>query len=573
MAITEQSESMTRSQYSALKFKHIVSKAVRKDKLIEVVYDSKKLCVDPALFNFNVRISSFTEANILNFSYLETPLFMRTKEDGSIEYTPSDKDGFIWGICERSSSSAVFNLIDGSDPTPNKEYVQWMLNLYTRILKDRSPKTYIFHVDMDENKLGGFAYLFFEDLYKLPNAITYFNKVKHSKALTPEQRDINNYRTIDSFIKMAFLSEKEVVTTDGFNPNILSWKELDQLNKNNAIIVHQDSDWIIVHTKCKEANNVFGENTVWCTAGSRYGSMFDTYNKDGKIFVLLKNKAGASAHLKTNPNNRLQFHFESDQFRNVLNDSINIAEFFNNNYGVKNYFREHILTKILKKKDKLDDIIRLLTKFGLVRDLIPILIEAKTKVLDLSGVMSKGSEFDLCEIGKIETLEELTIRDCGLTKIPEGIRLLRNLKILRLSGNAIVRIPKWINELISLEILILMRNEIEERFDVSGLTKLVELHLALNKKLSDIPSGIGCLKNMKIFDASFCNLKELPEEIMQCESLLAINVTRNRNLRKIPENLIALPKLYALTISDTGIPLNKIREMENKRINNLPTII
>lgn len=592
------SPTLTRAQVSEQKFKHQIAKAFRKGKLVEVLYQPKNndiydtvqkpecIIIDPALLLFECNLletendDAFLSWREIVYDYLRIdPVPKKEVEPVSLRFyilnTTEIINGVsaskrLWELCKLASVDGIYKKIEESDPTPNKEYVQWILALYTRVLKDRTPKT---SFTMEENKLGGFAYLFFEDLHKLPDAIKFFHKIKNSKALTVEQRDVYAYKSINNFIETVFLSQAESTAPDAIPTNVLNARELDALARKTAEIVYQDPSWIIVHTIDKEGSRVFGENTTWCTAGSNYGSMFDNYNRQGKLFILLKNKPGASAHLRANPTNRLQFHFESSQFHDVTNHSIDVLKFFNENIGVKSYFRTYILEKLMKPKTSISEMMSLLKKFGMVRDLIPLLKEAKIKVLDLSDLVGKGNEFDIQDIGEIDTLEELTIRGCGLTKIPSSIQKLTRLKILRLSGNDITEIPEWINKLVNLEVLILMRNDIQAPFNISGLKNLVELHLAFNKSLTAVPIGIENLTNMTFLDMSFCNIKEVGDNIMKCSALVNLNLARNRNLRKIPDNLMNLPSLLALTLDDTGIPLAKQREMESRKQNNQTTII
>lgn len=602
MPTSNQTESLTRQQVSQQKFQHQILKAFRKGKLIEITYTppatsndlydglsptaspkTRRIILDPALLLFIADVEHigepdpFFEGSMLIGKSLQRDTKERKPEEPiserfSVRVSPQAKlhSDKVWELCTKASVDGIYKRIEDADPTPNKEYVQWILGLYTRVLKDRTPKTDFMQ---PENQMGGFAYLFFEDLVKLPDSLRYFHKVKGSKILTLEQKDIYGYHSINDFIETVFLSQKDDPTLATNPTDVLSAKELEQLTTKNAEIVHQDPDWIIVHTIKKVANETFGEQTVWCTAGTRYSSMFDNYNKDGHLFILVKNKVGASSHLKTNPGNRLQFHFESDQYRDVTNRQIDILKFFNENIGVKSYFRTYILDRLLKKKAKVEEMIKLLSKYGLVRDLIPLLKEAKVKELDLSGVVGKGSEFDIQNIGDIDSLETLTIRDCGLTKVPETVHKLKNLKTLRLSGNAITEIPPWMGELKSLESLILMKNEIKDPFDVSGLENLTELHLAFNKTMYAPPIGLGSLKKLRILDLSFCNITKVEDEIFGCASLAQLNLGRNRNLRQIPDTLIEMPNLLALVLDDTGIPMSKQKELMSRRINNQTTVI
>jgi hypothetical protein len=575
MLTPEQKDSITRKQFAELKFNHQAQKAYRKGKLVEVMYkigaEPTVLMVDPAFVNFMYDMNPNTQGDSEHLIILTRLTSLPQKNRDSVskvfELTPKDTDDHLWETLQRCCMPNVYEAIVDADPTPNKEYVQWILTMYTRVLKDRVPKTTF---ESEENVLGGFAYLFFENLYKVSDALKIFHKIKNTKLLSAEHKDIYTYKSIEHFVEIVFSVNLDVSIE--INPDVLNPNELAQLASKTANILYQDPDWVIVHTVTQGANVVFGEQTTWCTAGTRHGGMFENYNKQGKLFVLIKNKEGAQSHIKSNPENRLQFHFESEQYMNALDRRIDILKFFKDNYGVKNYFRDYIVNTLMKKSPKIDDMIRTLNKFGMVKDLVPILKEMKVKTLDLSGVVGKGGEFELETLGEVITLEELIIRDCELKQVPESIRSLKNLKQLRLSGNKISIIPDWINEFKSLEALILMKNEIEHPFDVSGLSNLLDLHVGFNKKLHSIPTGIEHLKMLQSIDCSLCDITSVENVVLDCKGLVQFNVTRNKNLKDIPEQIVNLPNLLFLGLDETDIPASKIAHLNDIK-NNKQTVI
>jgi Leucine-rich repeat (LRR) protein len=572
MLTPEQNDSITRKQFAELKFNHQAQKAHRKGKLVEVAYKVSPdepptvLLVDPAFVNFMYDMNPST-ADDSDHILLLTRLTSLPQKNHDVvskifELVPKGAEDAILETIQRCTMQDVYKAIVEADPTPNKEYVQWILTMYTRILKDRVPKTTF---EAEENTLGGFAYLFFENLYKVADALKIFHKIKNTKLLSTDHKDIYTYKSIEHFVEVVFSVNLDVSTE--INPDVLNPNELAQLASKTASILYQDPDWVIVHTVTQGANSVFGEQTTWCTAGTRWGGMFDNYNKQGKLFVLIKNKVGTQSHIKSNPENRLQFHFESDQYMNALDRRIDILKFFKDNYGVKNYFRDYIVNTLMKKSPKIEDMIKTLNKFGMVKDLVPILKDMKVKQLDLSGVIGKNGEFELETLGEVITLEELIIRDCELEHVPEPIRRLKNLKELRLSGNKITTIPTWINELKTLEVLNVMKNQIEQPFDISGLSNLQEVHVGFNKKLHSLPTGIKHLKMLQSVDCSLCDITSVNDEVLECKGLIQFNVTRNKNLKDIPDQLVNLPNLLFLGLDETNIPASRIQYLESIKKN------
>lgn len=574
MPTTLEKTSTTRQEFTKLKFYHQVNKALRKGKLAEIIikdaeqygFDNTSIIVDPAFLH--MRYDHRELGDVYSFMTDNNhPLIMIGRQHELNKYIIEERylNDQVVSYYKSCSVDHVYDLLIESDPTENKEYAQWILTMYTRILKDRQPA---FSFNNEENLIGGFAYLFFEDLGKLTDAILIFHKIKNTKLVENGKKDIYTYKSINHFISTVF--SINIGDTDGqkLEDGVLSSDEILSLNTDEASIIYRDTDWIVVHTATREANVVFGKNTTWCTALSRYGSsMFDSYNKQGKLFVLIKNQQGVNQHIKSNPNARLQFHFESNQFMNAMDKSIDITKFLSENGGVKDFFKAYIIERVLPKKTKTEDIIALLRKFSMIKELIPILKGMKIQKLDLSNIISNDNVIELDQIGELDTLEELIIRDAGISNIPVYIKNLTNLRELRLGGNKIREIPNWLNELKSLEVLSLIKNLIDKPFDVSGLVNLQEINLGLNKNLQVLPTGLSKLPFLQTIECTLSDIRAVDDEILACEGLVQINLSGNKNLKDIPEEIINLPNLLYIGLDATGIPLRKINRMDEIKIN------
>lgn len=565
----EENELLTRRKFAELKFNHQVEKACRKGKLIEIVqnYDggSIKNIVDPAFINYNYDLTNNTANRPLLIYFNDIRNNDLNDLTQSYEFQGKDE---ISSVIDKSTVSAIFNRLLEIDPTTNKEYVQWLLIMYTRVLKDREPKS---NLESPENKLGGFAYLFFENLVKAFEAIQIFHKIKKGRLLDTKQKDIYLYRSIDDFTHT--ILSIDLTLGEEVDYNVLSQTELEQIHLQNTTIEYGDDDWIIVHTKNKVANNVFGCQTTWCTAGTKYGDMFNSYDKQGKLFVLIKNRTGSGAHIRSNPLNRLQFHFESDQFMDALDKSIDMSNFFIANDRVKNFFKPYIIERLIKKSDDINKIINILTKFNMVAELIPILKSMKIKKLDLTEKINNKTAIKLSDLGEISSLEDLILRRCNLTAVPESIRKLTNLKYLRLSDNNLTSLPEWINELKSLELLSVMRNKFESPFNVSGLTNLLDLEFAFNPKLQELPTGLDSLKNLTSLNCSFCDIRTINPDILKCEVLVQFNAVNNKNLKDIPFELINMEYMLFVGLDETGVPVNRKNYLNDNKKNIRTTLV
>ena len=476
---------------------------------------------------------------------------------------------------ENTPREVMFNFLVDCDPTPNKENLQWLLNLYKNQLISYSSGLYA-------QANGSINSNFYEDLYTtVKSSLDTFSLLKKSNVLNESKRDINKYPDYQTLSEVVL---PYTMSDDGSSDNVhtLDPKELNciknhqlfvekdkgyDLTTGRAELVFENKDWVIVVTHDKEANVEFGKHTTWCTAGTRYGSMFDSYHGRGELFVLVKKGHGSKKAIKNDSNVRLQFHFEDQQYMNAPDRPIDINDFFYTNKEIKDYFKKYITKTVLPKrqlKNKVNDDIQFLLKLGYGDQIIKMLKESKPKVLDFSG--NKMDSDILNEIGDIESLEKLDFSDCGLTSMPESIKNLKNLKYLKVRNNLLTEVPSWVNQLTGLTFVDFSGCKIENKFDLTGLINLTDIVLDYNAKLKELPTGINTLSNLARLTASNCNIKTITDEILGCDKLYLVDFHGNEKLSNIPDKLSSLPEIIAICIDDTAITNEKISSLnKNKR--------
>lgn len=162
------------------------------------------------------------------------------------------------------------------DPTPKKVYTSWILNQYaTKVIRQ-------------------------EDSSRINATLALFDKVKSRL----EVRDINKYKT---------LSELE----DSIEPfaEVKSNKEIKRgIKSEGADLVYEDKNMSIYKLKNKEAAQLYGSNTRWCTAGES-NNMFDYYNNKGPLYVIM---AG---------DRKYQIHADTQQFMDEKDAPVKLDSF------------------------------------------------------------------------------------------------------------------------------------------------------------------------------------------------------------------------------------------------------
>lgn len=187
----------------------------------------------------------------------------------------------------------IFEKIVSADPSINKQYSQWLLNLYY------------------------WKQLKLEDLYKATQYLEVFDKNKNRM---PE-KDINK-KTSDGFYYNSLQKLFDVVKPylEQDNEDSMSDSALvKKIKKEESEKYYEDSEWLIVIPKTKRASCIYGKGTQWCTAADVSNNMFDEYNKQGKLYICI--------HKPTNK--KYQFYFESSQFMDENDEETKIL-FLNN---------------------------------------------------------------------------------------------------------------------------------------------------------------------------------------------------------------------------------------------------
>ncbi len=187
----------------------------------------------------------------------------------------------------------VLDKFERIDPTPNKQYMQPIMNMYVK------------------DKFRGF-----EDQNRLKDALTLFARFKQRL----DKRDINQY---------ASLHELE----DAVDPHAqeLTKKEKRQqgeyhIDPDSYDVVAEDKEYVIVIPKDKKAACAFGSGTRWCTASTQGdASYFAQYNKEGHIYIIrTKDPNYDKDSIIATSNPVMQWHFESGQFMDVQDRPIKL---------------------------------------------------------------------------------------------------------------------------------------------------------------------------------------------------------------------------------------------------------
>lgn len=170
--------------------------------------------------------------------------------------------------------TALIGAFEKLDPTPHKEYTQWLCKTYAAGL--------------------GVVTKYEDFASRGSSALERFQKLKIKKQLKPEHKDINRFKSMQDFEQtVATYPEPQEVIVD----------------KGKAELVYSDDSLRVITPMDEQAAKYYGQGTTWCTA-AKNNNAFTRYHQKGYLYIILPTKPAT-------PGEKYQFHFEEGQFMNA----------------------------------------------------------------------------------------------------------------------------------------------------------------------------------------------------------------------------------------------------------------
>ena len=185
------------------------------------------------------------------------------------------------------------------------KYGKWILNLYNKgNLKE-------------------------EDFYKVTDYLNEFEEKKKGFA----NKDIGQFKSLPDLAKALDGVEVELTHGQQVRQNQKARKNTD-LDK-DASLVYKDNTYEIWVPHTYAASCKLGQGSHWCTASTESDQYYNTYLKNygGEYYILLDAKSKEPL---------FQFHFESNQFMDKYDKSIDLMKFFEQYPPVRKFFEPKI---------------------------------------------------------------------------------------------------------------------------------------------------------------------------------------------------------------------------------------
>jgi hypothetical protein len=146
----------------------------------------------------------------------------------------------------------IIKPLEQADPTKNKQYVQNLI------------KFYIAGEQLEDLTSTAVEYL------------TKFHKLKAKKQIPSPENDINRYTSFDDFAN----------AIDEYPDP----EEKQSMPKGEAKEVYKDANVRIIRPEDEEAACYYGQGTRWCTAATKGENLFNQYNQEGPLYILIPTK-------------------------------------------------------------------------------------------------------------------------------------------------------------------------------------------------------------------------------------------------------------------------------------------
>ena len=161
-----------------------------------------------------------------------------------------------------------------------------------------------------------------EDFYKVKEYLALFDKFINK--IPKENRDINKYKSLGDLYDVIkdFKEGDSTSKTD----------ELKRIRNEEIDLVYPGDEWKVYIPKTKRASCLIGKGTEWCTAADKSNNMFDHYNNQGKLYVLISQ----------GDNSKYQIHFETNSFMDERDREVSASYFFDHltdDYGLYEFLK------------------------------------------------------------------------------------------------------------------------------------------------------------------------------------------------------------------------------------------
>ena len=223
--------------------------------------------------------------------------YIRQKDKVGSELEPQNRTVII---------NDIMATLESADPTANKEYVQWLAKVYAN------------EGTMIEDLTG-----------KARDWLETYDLYKKKRLFTGEDANLAN------IMNLKYNDLAKISTRTDFQSK-LEQQQAKTISKGDAEQVYENGQVRIIVPQDQAAACYYGQGTTWCTASTQSVNYFDSYSKDGPLYIMLPKQPKYEGE-------KYQLHFASGQYMNEQDRQVdNVVELLDMRFGgdVAEFFME-----------------------------------------------------------------------------------------------------------------------------------------------------------------------------------------------------------------------------------------
>lgn len=194
---------------------------------------------------------------------------------------------------------AILAAIEARDPTPNKQYTQWLA------------RTWI--------NGGGASANAIEDMNRM-NYLAMYDLAKRKGLVPADKADVNRFKLYTGDFEAWFHSS-------GIPERLRQEQEQAKLDAGKARKAYEDETATVVVPEDEAAACKYGRGTRWCTAATQGSNYFEHYSSKGPLYIILPKKP-------TYDGEKYQLHFPSGQYMDPEDDPVQLDVLYKKFPGV-----------------------------------------------------------------------------------------------------------------------------------------------------------------------------------------------------------------------------------------------
>ena len=161
-----------------------------------------------------------------------------------------------------------------------------------------------------------------------------------------KNKDIGQFKSLDDID--AYLNDDDNYMNKSHRQEV---RDRQKARKNadlssDAEKVYEDFEWSVWIPKTYEASCKLGQGSSWCTATTENDHYYKYYSSQGPLYIILN---------RHRDDVKYQFHFESSQFMDIDDRSIDLMDFLSDNEGLYDYFIPIIYSYIGLSEDDIEN--------------------------------------------------------------------------------------------------------------------------------------------------------------------------------------------------------------------------